>query len=65
MCVCVCVCVCVQLFEDLQEREKNIASLESYATQLSQRIVSQTSLPLLPLPDPLQDTGEPTGDTVH
>ena len=46
-----------QLFEDIQERERNMASLESYATQLSERILHH-ALPLLPVLDPFQDSGD-------
>jgi hypothetical protein len=46
-----------ELFEDIQERERNMASLELYATQLSERILNH-ALPLLPVLDPFQDSGD-------
>ena len=60
--LCFTKCVCIlpystQLFEDIQERERNMASLESYATQLSERILNH-ALPLLPVLDPFQDSGD-------
>ena len=47
----------LQLFEDLQERERNVASLQSYATQLAQRIM-QHAPPLLPAVDTFHTTAD-------
>lgn len=40
----------LQLFDDLQERERNLASLESYATLLAKRLMEHAP-PLLPSVD--------------
>lgn len=47
----------LQLFDDLQERERNLASLESYATLLAKRLMEHAP-PLLPSVDADHDINQ-------